>query len=85
MMIDTTEVLMSLRNEADRQAAFFERKNNEPLRDFWADLATLTHDAMKERSSLLIEKRERVTSPLPIKGCQQVQQHSNHNVIKAFR
>lgn len=84
--MNSPNILRSITNEAGRQADFYNRKSGtETECQFWSELESLAGEARRRSAVLVIEMRERVPLPIPIKPCEQGQQLPNHNVIKAFR
>ena len=77
--------LASLRNEAERQSEFYGSRGDEVLARIWGCIAEEATLAIQTNRWLLMNIREAVTSPIPIKACEQGQQLTNTNTTKAIR
>ena len=83
--IKSQDALRSLHAEADRQADFYARRGNSDRAQTWNEIASLAWMAKSSGWTLVITVRDLNTSTPIIKGCEQVQQPPNNNVIKAFQ
>lgn len=85
MEVSDGATLRSIITEAGRQSDFFTRKQDSVKAHAWTELEAVAWEALRNRSRLVITVLENSQSPIPIKACEQAQQLTNPNVIKAFQ
>lgn len=86
MEVSSPSILRSLTHEAGRQADFYNRRTGtEAECQFWSDLEAIATAARHRSAILVIEMRDRLALPIPIKGCEQAEQPPILHVIKAFQ
>lgn len=77
MTIDRKDHLQTIISEAGRQGDYYERSGRNDLANLWSEIEGLAFGAKQRGHSLIIETREIVSYPIPIKACEQHEQLHN--------
>lgn len=86
-MIHITDrtILRSIQREAGRQADFYHRRGETEIANAWSDTEGLATEALRLQTGIQILLEGNVLNPSIIKPCEQGEQLSNHNIVKAFQ